>query len=197
MLWRSKFLQSTADSRNLREATNDLKLAHQSHLHAPSKPLGFGGQTRGRAVRRASCNSQLSPRRFRFPLNCHHDSNLDVRAKTTHYQTLGIPQEASAERLKHAYRSLVKACHPDLFPSGSEAQAKAQEQIRKVNAAYAVLSSPRKRASYDAKLNQQASSFHKPKPEHCDKCGKPTLYWHTNRDVALCNACAGRSTCIA
>jgi curved DNA-binding protein CbpA len=88
----------------------------------------------------------------------------------THYQILGIPKEASADPVKRSYRSLVKICHPDLFPSGSKAQADAGERIREVNAAYAVLSNRAKRASYDAKLNKQTSFHQEPKPEHCDKC---------------------------
>lgn len=109
---------------------------------------------------------------------------------TTHYHTLRIPKEASAERVKRSYRSLVKACHPDQFPSGSEAQAEAEERIREINAAYAVLSNPHKRANYDSKLNPQAAPT-QPEPEHCDKCGKPTGYWHRDRNGALCHTCSG------
>ena len=35
---------------------------------------------------------------------------------TTDYETLGIPQEASPERVKRAYRRLAKIYHPDLCP---------------------------------------------------------------------------------
>jgi curved DNA-binding protein CbpA len=110
----------------------------------------------------------------------------------THYQVLGIPKESSAERVKHAYRSLVKTCHPDLFPSGSEAQCEAEKRIREANAAYAVLSNPDKRASYDAKSHKQRSPHLETKPEHCGKCGKLTLYWHTDMNVALCYECGRR-----
>src|SRR5512133_3844397 len=37
----------------------------------------------------------------------------------TYYETLEITREASAAQIRRAYRSLVKQCHPDLFPSGS------------------------------------------------------------------------------
>ncbi len=113
---------------------------------------------------------------------------------STHYQTLGIPKEASAEQIKRSYRSRVKACHPDQFPSGSEAHAEAEERIRAVNAAYAVLSNPRKRASYDAKLSKQPSPHSEPEPQRCDKCGKATGYWQTGKNVALCRACARTAT---
>ena len=71
----------------------------------------------------------------------------------THYHTLGIPVDATTERVKEAYRALVKMFHPDLFPSDSDAQAEAGRRIREVNVAYAVLSNPERREQYDAKLN--------------------------------------------
>jgi curved DNA-binding protein CbpA len=64
---------------------------------------------------------------------------------STHYETLGIPREASAERVKRSYRSLVKIYHPDKFASGSEAEVEAGKRIRDINAAYAVLSNPQAR----------------------------------------------------
>src|SRR5678815_6187268 len=76
---------------------------------------------------------------------------------TTHYHTLGIPTNATTERVKQTYRALVKKFHPDLFPSESTAQAEAQRRIRDVNVAYAVLSHPEKRESYDARLNIRTS----------------------------------------
>jgi DnaJ-class molecular chaperone len=73
----------------------------------------------------------------------------------THYQTLGISQQAIADDIKHSHRSLVKRFHPDLFPSGSEAQAEAESRMREINVAYAALSNARNRASYDETLRQQ------------------------------------------
>jgi hypothetical protein len=86
---------------------------------------------------------------------------------------------------------LVKRFHPDLFPSGSEAQAEAECRMREINVAYAALSNARKRASYDETLRQQAF-YKEPKPEHCQRCGEPTLYWHLEQNVGLCESC-GRS----
>ena len=112
----------------------------------------------------------------------------------THYDTLGIRKEVSAVQVKRAYRSLVKRCHPDLFPSGSAACIEAEKRMREINMAYAVLSNPRRRESYDGKLCENESRYSQLNPEHCVKCGQPTLYWHTERKVALCEACrrAGR-----
>jgi curved DNA-binding protein CbpA len=101
---------------------------------------------------------------------------------------LGIGTEATAPQIKRAYRSLVKRCHPDLFPGGSVACAEAEKRMREVNAAYAVLSNPRKRESYDSKL-RAVSRYSEMKPEHCAKCGQLTLYWHRETNVAVCAAC--------
>lgn len=108
---------------------------------------------------------------------------------TTHYETLGVPRVASAERVRRAYRSLVKIYHPDRFPSGSEAQAEAEKRIRDINVAYGVLSKPLSRAEYDAKLNERALPRPDPEPEHCARCGRPTGYWDTLRRVAVCHTC--------
>jgi curved DNA-binding protein CbpA len=60
-----------------------------------------------------------------------------------HYELLGIPRIASAERVKRSYRNLVKIYHPDRFPSGSKAHAEAEKRIREINIAYGVLSKPK------------------------------------------------------
>jgi curved DNA-binding protein CbpA len=113
----------------------------------------------------------------------------------TNYQILGISQKATPEQIKRTYRTLVKSCHPDLFVSGSEEQARAEDQLREINAAYAILSNPQKRTTYDAKLSKHRSGS-EPKPEYCYRCGKPTLYWEIERDKALCNDC-GRPAAAA
>lgn len=109
----------------------------------------------------------------------------------THYQTLGIPKEADAERVRQAYRSLVKAFHPDIFPAGSEAQAEAGRRIREINVAYSILSHPDKRASYDAQLTKKTISGLA--PEHCVKCGTLTLNWRYGESDAVCKACGGKT----
>jgi hypothetical protein len=61
------------------------------------------------------------------------------------YATLGIPRHATRQEVARAYRRLAKRYHPDLH-----ADAGASEQMRRVNQAWEVLSSPIKRARYDA-----------------------------------------------
>lgn len=84
----------------------------------------------------------------------------------------------------------MKVWHPDKFPSGSEAETEAGRRIREINAAYTVLSNPRTRAGYDAKLERRHPE---PEPEHCSRCAKPTSYWDTvgRKKEPLCYACRG------
>ena len=114
-----------------------------------------------------------------------------ITAMSTHYDVLGLPGDASTERIKRAYRSLVKVCHPDKFPSGSEAETAAGKRIRDINAAYAVLSNSQRRTRYDANLRRQATRNGTPEPEHCCRCKKLTGYWETasRKRVTVCYAC--------
>lgn len=61
------------------------------------------------------------------------------------YNVLGVSREASQDEIKRRYRKLAKELHPDLNP-GDEAIA---ERFKRVSAAHAILSDPKKRASYD------------------------------------------------
>jgi DnaJ-class molecular chaperone len=60
----------------------------------------------------------------------------------THYETLGLTESATQDEIKRAYRSLASKNHPD---KGGDT-AKFQE----IQAAYAAIETPEKRAQYDA-----------------------------------------------
>jgi curved DNA-binding protein CbpA len=70
------------------------------------------------------------------------------------YQVLGVKRSASADKIKSAYRELVKRYHPDLFSTAGE-KAKANEKIRQINEAYSVLGHVESRKQYDQRFVQQ------------------------------------------
>lgn len=64
---------------------------------------------------------------------------------TDPYAVLGVPQDASQEQAREAYRRLAKRYHPDV-----RADRRSDEEMRRINEAWAILSSPERRARYDA-----------------------------------------------
>ena len=63
-----------------------------------------------------------------------------------YYKILGIPEDASQQDIKSAFRKLAFKYHPDTNP-GNERQA--EERFKEINEAYAVLSDKTKRRQYD------------------------------------------------
>ncbi len=61
-----------------------------------------------------------------------------------YYGILGVRRDASVDELKRAYRKLARQFHPDVNPD-----PEAQEKFKEINAAYEVLSDPRKREIVD------------------------------------------------
>ena len=66
---------------------------------------------------------------------------------STFYTVLGLPESASNEEIKQAYRALAKKYHPDLHP-GDASMAK---KFAEVNEAMETLGDPVKRKAYDDK----------------------------------------------
>jgi curved DNA-binding protein CbpA len=67
-----------------------------------------------------------------------------------YYRVLGIPAGASQEEIARAYRKLARRFHPDLCLP--EQRQWAEEQMKRLNEAYEVLSDPQARACYDIAL---------------------------------------------
>jgi len=78
---------------------------------------------------------------------------------SNHYQTLGINHRAEPAEIKQAYRRLVKAHHPD-----RNQHCDNHEQMVAINHAYAVLSNPQARASYDLSIGVAPFPKQRPNP---------------------------------
>ncbi|NNE12834.1 MAG: DnaJ domain-containing protein, partial [Ilumatobacter sp.] len=66
----------------------------------------------------------------------------------THYEILGVPADASSDRIRAAYRDRARRYHPD---RNARADGRA-DAMAAVNEAYRVLSDPDRRLGYDRTL---------------------------------------------
>ena len=61
----------------------------------------------------------------------------------TYYTILGVSQTASSDQIKEAYLFKVNVLHPDRLQGVSaRIRLRAEEELKRVNNAYAVLSDP-------------------------------------------------------
>src|ERR1700744_887865 len=70
-----------------------------------------------------------------------------VRTNPDPYRVLGVPPTATQAEITHAYRTHLRAHHPDTRPAQSAHTA--DDYLRQVLAAYALLRAPARRAAYD------------------------------------------------
>lgn len=79
----------------------------------------------------------------------------------THYQTLGVAPDARPDEVRRAYLRLALEHHPDRVGPAqpdAEAQARADERIRAVNAAWEVLGDEGRRRAYDRELARSGAA---------------------------------------
>ncbi len=68
-------------------------------------------------------------------------------AQTDPYRVLGVSPAATQAEITHAYRTRLRAQHPDTRPTSSPHTA--DQQLQALLAAYALLRDPARRADYD------------------------------------------------
>ena len=81
--------------------------------------------------------------------------NTDVNKAETYYAILGITNTASPDEIKKAYRKLSLEYHPDRNHNDEEKG----ERYKKINEAYATLSSETERKTYDLSINNPFASL--------------------------------------
>lgn len=78
-----------------------------------------------------------------------------MAARVSHYEVLGVDEEASAEQVKRAYYRRARRLHPDAHAgSGSAVVAEAARAMAELNEAWTVLRDAGSRARYDAGLRE-------------------------------------------
>ena len=72
------------------------------------------------------------------------------------YDVLGVPENASEEEIKKAFRKQAIRWHPDKNPDNAE---EAEERFQEINNAYEIVSDKRKRAYYDLSRKRVNTKF--------------------------------------
>jgi curved DNA-binding protein CbpA len=116
-----------------------------------------------------------------------------VRENPDPYLVLGVSPTATQAEITHAYRTRLRAHHPDTRPTPSSQRA--DEHLRQVLAAYALLRDPARRADYDRATVRAATSppngSRGPTPADRPPAGRvqiPITYRSTNATAAHVSA---------
>lgn len=78
----------------------------------------------------------------------------------TIFNILGIDSEASELQAKRAYKAQVRRWHPDQFPEGSITKAGAEEQLKQINIAYALVKAHLAKHRLDPSITTTATPTH-------------------------------------
>jgi hypothetical protein len=85
----------------------------------------------------------------------------------THYDVLGVSQNASVEDLRRAYLDLARSLHPDRTLGAAAAEAElASRRMQEVNEAWRVLKEPASRGAYDRAIAAKRRQTRSSTPRH-------------------------------
>ena len=70
-------------------------------------------------------------------------------ARVGHYEVLGVTPDASMSEIKKAYLAAARKAHPDFHNQSDAARLAAEDRMRDINAAWAVLGDVDERSFYD------------------------------------------------
>jgi hypothetical protein len=83
----------------------------------------------------------------------------------THYEDLGVDPDASAAAIRRAYLARARRVHPDFHAGADPAtRAEAEREMRRLNAAWAVLGDEERRREYDDGLRIEARRVVRERP---------------------------------
>ena len=81
-----------------------------------------------------------------------------------YYKILNVPQDASQDLIRKAFRKSAKHTHPDLFPDDSPAEKKKRQVLFvQLTQAYEILSDEKRRTEYDRQKLQHSKKSTKSK----------------------------------
>lgn len=98
----------------------------------------------------------------------------------TYYAILEIPESATPEEIKQAYRLLIQVWHPDRFQHSTNLLASAEQKTKEINAAFDTLSTPALKQRYDEELRSSRARQEQRKPKmprddlRTTRCPNPT-----------------------
>eukprot|EP00418_Pyrodinium_bahamense_P047679 CAMPEP_0179159734 /NCGR_PEP_ID=MMETSP0796-20121207/78039_1 /TAXON_ID=73915 /ORGANISM="Pyrodinium bahamense, Strain pbaha01" /LENGTH=162 /DNA_ID=CAMNT_0020861567 /DNA_START=57 /DNA_END=542 /DNA_ORIENTATION=+ len=92
-------------------------------------------------------------------------SEADDAAEMQHYDVLGLTEDAAADDIRKAYRSLALRWHPDKSPP--EERAAAESLFKDLAGAYEVLRDPQRRLEYDSLRRSSTPTLQRPRSSSC------------------------------
>jgi len=96
------------------------------------------------------------------------------------YDDLGVPRTATPEEIRQAHKALVRLLHPDRIMD-EYTRRLAENTLKRINAAFAVLCDPQHRDAYDRELASGGGVRHVPRPQRRGPSSHSIREWCARR----------------